>query len=116
MSSLGLEANRLLQKGSKSVVEGDHSIKKERKSRGKMRGWHAIRDLIFGMSGYGFSQQAIRMRANIETIFMLSVVGDQIGIPLGCTYYNYRLLPYLFPDMDVWKHRLMRGKDLSEII
>jgi hypothetical protein len=97
-------------------VEEDHPIKKERKSRGWMHAWQAMREFIFGMSGYGFSQQAIRMRANLETIFMLSMVGDQIGIPFLTRYYNYRLLPYLFPYMDSWKYRLMREKDLSEVI
>jgi hypothetical protein len=68
------------------------------------------------MTGYGFSQQTMRMRANLETVFLLSVVGDRIGIPFLSRYYSYRLLPYLFPYMQGWKYRLLREKDLSEII
>ena len=66
------------------------------------------------MTGYEFAQQAVENRANIESLFMLSVFGDMLGVPILPPYYSLRLLPYVVPQIATWKRRMLREKDVSD--
>ena len=61
-----------------------------------------------------FSQHALEMRASVETLFMLAVVGDVIGVPIMPPYYSLRLLPYVVPQIETWKRRVLREKEFSD--
>ena len=74
----------------------------------------ALRDVLHGMMGYEFARHAVEMRASLETVFMVSVVGDMIGVPVMPPYYSLRLLPYVVPDVATWRRRVLRERDLTE--
>jgi hypothetical protein len=66
------------------------------------------------MTSYEFAQQAVEIRATIETLFMLSVFGDMLGVPILPPYYGLRLLPYVVPQVEGWKRRVLRERDLGD--
>jgi hypothetical protein len=73
-----------------------------------------IREFMFGMTGYEFAIHAVQLRSQVETLFMLMTVGDMIGIPIMPPYYSLRLLPYVVPQVNSWKRRVLREKDVTE--
>lgn len=55
-------------------------------------------------------------RGNLDHLFMLTVFGDLVGLPLLPTYYSLRVLPYIFPSVQKWKRSLLREKDLTDFV
>jgi hypothetical protein len=75
---------------------------------------NSLREFLYGMVGMEFAQHALEMRGSIETLFMLSVVGDIIGVPIMPPYYSLRLLPFIVPHVETWKRRVLREKEFSD--
>ncbi|MEK6588268.1 MAG: hypothetical protein AABY97_05445 [Chloroflexota bacterium] len=76
--------------------------------------WRSVGEFLFGMAGLELSQHALEMRASIESLFMLAVIGDMIGVPVLPPYYNLRLLPYVVPQIATWKRRVLRERELAD--
>ncbi len=74
----------------------------------------AIRDFLYGMGGYEFERHAVEMRSSLETLFMTVTVGDLIGMPVIPPYYSLRLLPYIVPNIETWKRRVLREREFSD--
>jgi hypothetical protein len=74
---------------------------------------HALREFMYGMTGHEFARHAIATRSSLETIFMVSLVGDMVGLPIMPPYYSLRLLPYVVPGIATWKRRVLREHDFS---
>ena len=74
----------------------------------------ALREFLYGIAGYEFARHAIEMRASLETVFMVRVVGDMIGLPVLPPYYSLRLLPYVVPDIAMWRRRVLREREFTE--
>jgi hypothetical protein len=81
--------------------------------RGK-RMWRAVREFIYGMYAYEFERQALEMRGELESAFMLITLGDMLGVPVIPPIYSLRILPYVVPNIASWKLRVMRERDLSD--
>lgn len=78
------------------------------------RGWRkAIREFVYGLAGYEIAHQALEIRARLETLFMLGVVGDMLGLPIMPPYYGLRLLPYLAPQVATWKRQCLREREFG---
>ena len=73
-----------------------------------------MREFLYVMFGLEFAQHAVEMRASVETLFMLGTVGDMIGVPVMPPYYSLRLLPYIVPQIEGWKRRMLREKEFSD--
>ena len=77
----------------------------------RLRGWlQALREIAYGMTGYEFAQHARHLRAERETILLVLTFGDMIGLPVLPPYYSLRLLPYVVPDLERWKRRVLRER------
>lgn len=74
----------------------------------------AIRDFMYGLTGYEFERHAVEMRSSLETLFMLVTMGDLIGVPVLPPYYSLRLLPYVVPQIATWKRRVLREREFTE--
>lgn len=74
----------------------------------------SLREFVYGMTGHEFARQSVAMRANLETIFMVTCVGDMIGLPVIPPYYSLRLLPFVVPQIATWKRRVLRERHFSE--
>ncbi len=66
------------------------------------------------MVGFEFEQHAVEMRASLETLFMTVTFGDIVGMPVIPPYYSLRLLPYIVPNIETWKRRVMREREFSD--
>jgi len=76
----------------------------------------ASRDVLYGMTLHEVDLELRKERGNLENLFMLSVFGDFVGLPLLPPYYSLRLLPYIVPTIEKWKRTLLREKDLTDFI
>ena len=65
------------------------------------------------MTSYELVQQAKEMRASMETLFLLGVFGEMIGVPILPSYYGLRLLPWVAQHFETWKHRVLRERELG---
>jgi hypothetical protein len=74
----------------------------------------AVREFVYGMSGYEFARHAIETRAALENVFLLVLVGDMIGLPVIPPYYALRLLPHVVPDVATWKRRVLREREFMD--
>jgi hypothetical protein len=74
----------------------------------------ALREFAYGMTGHEFARHALHTRANLETIFMVTCMGDMIGLPVIPPYYSLRLLPFVVPNVVTWKRRTMRDRHFTE--
>jgi hypothetical protein len=47
---------------------------------------------------------------------VLITMGDLVGIPILPPYYALRLLPYVLPSIEGWRFRLLRERDLTDLV
>lgn len=94
-----------------SPTRGEPAAPPVREVRGLVA---ALRDFLHGITGYEFARHALEMRASLETVFMVSVVGDMIGLPVMPPYYSLRLLPYVVPEITTWRRRVLREREFTE--
>ncbi len=90
----------------------DRATAHGRPGDGRIR--RALREFVYGMTGYEFHRHAVEMRASLENVFMLITVGDMIGLPIIPPYYSLRLLPHVVPHVSTWKRRVLRERELTE--
>ena len=76
--------------------------------------WRVVREFLYGMIGMEVAEHALEMRASLESLFMLATVGDMIGVPILPPYYSLRLLPFLVPNISIWKRRVLREKEFTD--
>jgi hypothetical protein len=74
----------------------------------------ALKDFIFGMTGYGFARHALETRRELESIFMVVALGDLVGLPVMPPVYALRFLPHVAPEIQKWKLRMARHKEVWE--
>jgi hypothetical protein len=74
----------------------------------------ALRNFIYGMTGYEFARHAFEARRELESIFMIVTLGDLIGVPVMPPVYSLRLLPYVAPEIEQWKRLMARRKEFWE--
>jgi hypothetical protein len=73
-----------------------------------------LRKFLYGMTGHEFARHAVATRASLETLFMVTCVGDMIGLPVMPPYYSLRLLPFVVPEIATWKRRVLRERQFSD--
>ena len=75
-----------------------------------------LREILYGMTVHEMDLELRKERGNLDHLFMLSVFGDLVGLPLLPPYYSLRLLPYIVPSIETWKRSLLREKDLTDFV
>ena len=73
-----------------------------------------LREFLYGMYAYEFERQAVELRGELESAFMLITLGDMLGVPIIPPIYSLRVLPYVVPQIAQWKRRVLRERDLSD--
>ncbi len=76
--------------------------------------FRAIKEFFYGLYAYEFERQALEMRGELESAFMLITLGDMLGVPIIPPIYSLRVLPYVVPQIAGWKRRVLRERDLSD--
>jgi hypothetical protein len=77
---------------------------------------NVLRDIIYGMSSHEMARHAVRTRASMEHLFILITMGDLLGVPILPPYYSLRLLPYVTPQISSWKRRMLRERDITDVL
>lgn len=72
--------------------------------------------VFYGMFFYDAVIMFRRQRADLEHLFVLISFGDLLGIPILPPYYNLRLLPFVTPLIANWRRRMLREKDLTDLV
>ncbi len=75
-----------------------------------------FKDILYGMSSHEMTRHAVRSRASMEHLFILITMGDLLGIPILPPYYSLRLLPYVTPQISAWKRRMLRERDITDVL
>lgn len=70
---------------------------------------------MYGMMLYDAVRMFRRKRSDMEHLFVLISFGDLIGVPILPPYYSLRLLPFIVPQINRWKRRMLRERDLTEL-
>ncbi len=76
----------------------------------------ALGQVIYGMTIYDMVRELNKARASLEHLFVLMVFGDLLGVPILPPYYSLRLLPYVVPQVSTWKRRMLRERDLTDLL
>ncbi len=74
----------------------------------------AIRAILYGMNAYEFERQALEMRGSLETVFIAVTLGDMLGLPIIPPIYTVRVLPYVVPQVQMWKRRMAREREIFD--
>lgn len=75
-----------------------------------------FRGFLYGMTYYEMERSLRKERADLEHLFVLISFGDLIGLPILPPYYTMRLLPYIVPLISNWQRRMLREKDLTDLV
>jgi len=82
-----------------------------------LRRWaKTIGEIFYGMTVYDMVISVRRERSYLERLFILSVFGDLLGIPVLPPYYSLRLLPYVVPTINRWRYQMLRERDLADLV
>jgi len=79
-----------------------------------IRRW--LQGFFFGMTYFEMVKTLRKERSDREHLFVLISFGDLIGVPILPPYYSLRLLPFVVPLIEGWKRRLLRERDLTDMI
>jgi hypothetical protein len=74
-----------------------------------------IGQMLYGMTVYEMVRDLNKERGMIERLFILVVFGDLLGVPLLPPYYALRLLPHVVPNIQGWRHSMLRERDLTDL-
>ena len=99
----------------------------DRRLRTRISTWESIgdwirhiirvaREILYGMTTFGWVHDLRRERGEVERLFVLVTFGDLVGLPILPPYYTLRLLPYVVPTVNRWKHSLLRERDWTDLI
>jgi len=96
----------------------DFEVQKMANEKGPKKGGivQVFKDILYGMSSHEMTRHAVRTRAGMEHLFILITMGDLLGIPILPPYYSLRLLPYVTPQISSWKRRMLRERDITDVL
>jgi len=75
--------------------------------------WTKLKSFLFGATVYSAIKDLEEKRVLTEYGLMLVVLGDMLGYPVS-SYYRFKLLPFWLPRVGIWKHYMLREKDVTE--
>lgn len=71
-------------------------------------------DVLYGMFLHDMVRASVRTRGTLEHLFILITFGDLVGLPILPPYYAMRLLPFVVPELNGWRRRLLRERDIVD--
>ena len=85
--------------------------------RDTLRRWRRVLgEVLYGMALHEMVRHVQRTRGSMEHLFILITLGDLVGVPILPPYYSLRLLPYVVPEINSWKRRLLRERDITDLL
>ena len=78
------------------------------------RAMQVARQFLWGFFFFEMSHELQKEKARYSDAVNLVIVGEMLGLPLMNSVITLRLLPYLLPELDGWKHRQLSEGDIIE--
>ncbi len=75
-----------------------------------------LSQVLYGMAVHDMVRAQLRQRGTLEHLFLLITFGDLVGIPVLPPYYCLRLLPFVVPEVNSWRRRLLRERDMMDLL
>jgi hypothetical protein len=75
-----------------------------------------LKEFFYGLTAYEIEMEFLKEKGRLNNLLMLTVFGDLAGLPLFPSYYSMRILPYILPQIEIWKRNISREKDITDII
>lgn len=75
-----------------------------------------LQEVLYGMAIHDMVRSRMRERAHLEHLFLLISFGDLLGIPILPPYYSLGLFPFVVPQIQNWRRRVLREKDMLDLI
>ncbi len=83
--------------------------------RGRLRqAMQGARQFLWGFFLFEMSHDLQKEKARYSDAVNLVIIGEMLGLPLMNSVITLRLLPYLLPEVDRWKHRQLSEADIIE--
>src|SRR3990172_10611746 len=92
---------------------GECMTEEEKKKAGIFQ---AVKEFVYGVAAHDSARFALKTRASMEHLFILITMGDMLGVPIPPPYYSLRLLPYVTPQISSWKRRMLRERDITDVL
>lgn len=77
---------------------------------------NGLGEVFFGMALHDMVRANLKQRGSLEHLFILITFGDMVGVPILPPYYCMRLLPFVVPEINGWRRRLLRERDYLDSI
>ncbi len=74
----------------------------------------AVKEFLFGLFYFDLYWETRKEAAKLRDAVNLLLMGELLGLPLMTTPIMLRLLPYLLPEIEDWKRRQLRERDVTE--
>ncbi|TLZ68926.1 MAG: hypothetical protein E6K06_04940 [Methanobacteriota archaeon] len=78
------------------------------------RALHVAKEALWGLFFYELYTENMKMQIRYNDAVNLLVFSEQLGIPLMNSYVSMRLLPHFVGELEGWKRREMRERDVLE--
>lgn len=75
-----------------------------------------VKEVCWGMVVYDLYLGAIREKTKRGDILNVLIFGELLGIPLMTSGTALRLLPHLYPGLYHWKRRVLRERDITDLL
>jgi hypothetical protein len=75
-----------------------------------------VGEIMYGLFLHETVLTMKKERGHLDNLFMLVIFGDLVGLPLLPPYYSLRLLPHIVFSVERWKRRVLREKDLTDLV
>ena len=97
----------------KSLRDCDHALQRSDVRRAK-RFLHVLKEILWGLFFFDLYTENMKMGIRYNDAVNLLVFSEQLGIPLMNSYVSMRLLPYFVGELEGWKRREMREREILE--
>lgn len=74
----------------------------------------ALKEFFFGVAVYEHRSVAMKEKAALESLFLLYVFGEVLGLPMPTSVYTLRIFPHACMKMTPWKRNLLRERDWTD--
>jgi hypothetical protein len=78
------------------------------------RAGQVMGQFLWGFFYFEMFHELQKEKARYNDAVNLVIVGELLGLPLMNSVITLRLLPYLLPELDGWKHRQLAEADIIE--
>ena len=74
----------------------------------------AAKYFLFGLFYFDLYMDLLKTAKRYKDIINIFIIGELLGIPFMSTHLGLRLLPYLFPELEKWKERQLKERDITD--